>query len=308
MNSTLYEKIKVAKKVTKELKTVFLLFAKANEDGSIIDITEKARTDWENELENLSTLQAKLIKELYSNNSKQKERVQDLEIENQQLDQDKKRLQKQLKESLGVSPKSINTQKNSSKGDNKKDTKKKRGAPKGHKGKSRLLPDSWNSTEIIPAVSTCSCGHTVEPIDEYDHKYIEDIPEISKITIKKSYQLGRCSKCQKIHRHKEGYNGPPVEIGPNLSAHLVMMRQMGCTYRKMSQFCKDTLGIDITPSGILGIVSRATEKLKPTYNEIGSMLRVQNVVHGDETGWKVGKENWYIWCFCNAHMAYTMLS
>jgi len=308
LKQSLHEELKVAEKATRELKTVFLLYAKVDGIGLVSSFTETARSEWESSLENLSSLQGQVIKELCASLAHEKNKADDLELENQQLVQDKKRLLLQLRESLGVSPKSMETKEFSNKDTQKTDednrVQKKRGAPKGHPGKSRPLPNTWEFEEVVPAISTCSCGCAVKALEECDHKFIEDIPDISKITTRRSYQLGQCTGCQKIHRHEEGHHGPPVEIGPNLSAHLVMMRQMGCTYRKLSQFCKDTLGIGITPSGILGIVSRVTEKLRPTYDEIGSMLRTQDVVHGDETGWKVGKESWYIWVFCNRHMAY----
>jgi len=98
-------------------------------------------------------------------------------------------------------------------------------------------------------------------------------------------------------------HGPPVEVGPELGVHLTVMRQMGVTYRKLSAFCSETLGIPLSASGVLGIMNRISDQLRPVYAEIRQGVRNQAVLHGDETGWKVGKESWYIWCFCNKILA-----
>jgi len=296
-------------------KKVFQVYSNAEHNDGISEFCEKARTRWEDALELLCDFQANLIKEQYETNTVNDSEIDSLRIQNEQLTQDKKRLLNQLRQSLGVESKTMkgseerpsdSTSQNSgiTPADPLKRSKKKRGAPKGHKGKTRFIPKHVDFEEIIPALTDCHCGGQIEGLDEYDQKYIEDIPPICKITTKKSYQIGRCLGCGVIHRNKDGYNGPPVVIGPNLSAHLTMMRQMGCTFRKLSFFCNETLGVELSPSGVLGIVCRASEKLRPAYDEIGSMLRTQEVVHGDETGWKIGRLNWYIWCFCNRQMAY----
>ena len=40
------------------------------------------------------------------------------------------------------------------------------------------------------------------------------------------------------------------------------------------------------------------ERVKQAAQEIKEMIRHSSVVHGDETGWREGGQNGYIWCFC----------
>ncbi|HID24678.1 MAG TPA: IS66 family transposase, partial [Planctomycetaceae bacterium] len=105
-------------------------------------------------------------------------------------------------------------------------------------------------------------------------------------------------------RHAEAVHGPPVRIGPNLAVHLTLMNQMGTTFRKLSAFSTRVLGIELSPSGVLGIVDRVGHSLKGTYHQLRQALRVQTVLNGDETGWKVMGVAGYIWCFCNKRMAF----
>ena len=83
-----------------------------------------------------------------------------------------------------------------------------------------------------------------------------------------------------------------------------MMNYMGMTFRKLSAFSTHTLGIPLSPAGVLGIVCRVGQAIHGCYQDIGQALLQQPWLNGDETGWKVMGKNWYIWCFCNKHLAY----
>ena len=182
---------------------------------------------------------------------------------------------------------------------------RKRGAPKGHRGRSRPVPAKIDFTEMIPPPGTCACGsHHIDPIDAFDSKYIEDIPPVSRIVTHLRYQRGRCSRCGKEVRHDEAMRGPPAVIGPNLAVHLTLMNQMGTTFRKLSVFSSRVLGAELSPSGVLGLVNRVGISLDGSYENLREALRQQAVLNGDETGWKVMGKSGYIWCFCNKHMAF----
>ena len=181
----------------------------------------------------------------------------------------------------------------------------KRGAPKGHRGNTRPIPDSVDVETVIGPPQFCDCGaDEVVPLTEFDLRYVEDIPPVTRIVTRYIYLWGRCGQCGKVVRHPEGYTGPPVRTGPNLAAHLTVISQMGMTFRKLSALSSDTLGIALTPSGALGIVERVGDSLLGPYRDILEAVRQQLCLNGDETGWKILGKNCYIWCFCNKHLAY----
>ncbi len=43
------------------------------------------------------------------------------------------------------------------------------------------------------------------------------------------------------------------------------------------------------------------EKVRKAAQDIKEGIRQSSVVHGDETGWREGGQNGYIWCFCTPH-------
>lgn len=182
---------------------------------------------------------------------------------------------------------------------------RKRGAPKGHRGRSRPIPEKIDFTEVIAPPDTCECGsNNIDPIDTFDSKYIEDIPPVSVIVTHRKYQHGRCMHCGKEVRHAEALHGPPVVVGPNLAVHLTLMNQMGTTFRKLSTFSTRVLGAELSPSGVLGLVNRVGLSLEGSYDNLRDVLRQQAVLNGDETGWKVMGKSGYIWCFCNKQIAF----
>ena len=188
--------------------------------------------------------------------------------------------------------------------DEKPSKAKKRGAPKGHRGNTRTVPVNIDAqTSEVPSQCKCGCDDVIAT-GQYDIKYIEDILPVCSHVTKVEYQRGLCARCGTLVRHKDAIHGPPVSIGPNLSAHLVMLRQMGVTYRKLAYFCTETLGIPLSPSGALGIVNRSADALRPANKEIFSALREQTVLNADETGWPVANKSAYVWGFFNTSLAY----
>ncbi len=228
--------------------------------------------------------------------------------ENNTLREDIKRAYNQIQEILGVK----NTKERKEKDKNNEDKEKnpsgkRRGAPKGHKGRTRPVPVKANKIDIIPPPEKCPCCNfsDILPSYEYISKYIEDIVPIVKMTTEKRYIKGTCVHCQEQVVSPDATNGPPVIVGHNLIALLAIMReQMGVSYRKLSTFSSEVLQVPLTPSGALGIINRVSKKIMPVYKGIEVSLRAQSVLHGDETGWNMDGQRWYMWVLCNRYIAY----
>lgn len=229
--------------------------------------------------------------------------------ENEELKLENKRLKQQIYKLLGLKK---NKSDNSSSGknqkkkpDNNSETPKKRGAPKGHRGNTRKIPDKVDRVLKIEAHHQCKCGSCdVNDLLDYDSKFIEEI-EFRIVVTEQRYMHGKCRECGRIIRHPDALKGPPVSIGNNTAVMLASMRQlMGCSYRKLSLFFSEYFNLPIKPSGVLGLVNRVSDSLEPIYSGIGELVRIQKYLNGDETGWKNNGKRWYLWCFCNTNIAY----
>ena len=279
---------------------------------------EQVRVRFEANLQRTcATLEARL--------EKAEKRIGRLEEENRELRRDNEtltyrvdRLRLELRRSLGVKAAAVDRDEAAKKNDagcsdtvRKKQQKQSgagtgsRGAPKGHRGRSRPVPETVDREKVIAPAGQCSCGcSSLEPGAGFDARYIEDIPPISREVTRLIYLRGLCRNCGRVVRHPDAGVGPPVVTGPNLAAHLTMLNHMGMTFRKLSAFSTHTLGIKLSPAGALGIVSRVAATLKQPYNEVLRHLPKVAWLNGDETGWKVMGRSGYIWCFCNADIAF----
>ncbi|MFW5803170.1 MAG: hypothetical protein ACOCWJ_04555, partial [Verrucomicrobiota bacterium] len=104
--------------------------------------------------------------------------------------------------------------------------KGKRGAPKGHRGATRPVPDTVDREEVVPPPDTCSCGCSeIAQLTDFDERWIEDIPPVSREVLRRIYLHGQCQNCGETVRHPDALSSPPVTVGPNLAAHLTVMNQ-----------------------------------------------------------------------------------
>jgi hypothetical protein len=241
-------------------------------------------------------------------------RLRQLSKENQLLKEQNEELKNQLIRARNQLQTVLGFKKRKSKNtaDTPKDKKssaqtKKRGAPLGHIGKTRPIPDKVDHQQIIAPPDICPhCGgsHMVLA-DDFISKYIEDIVPVVKTVTEQLYQWASCTHCSKPVIAKQATTGPPVTIGPNLVALLTLLRQqMGVTYRKLSRLCTETLLIPLSAPAVMGIINRVSQKFEPIYKGIEASLPTQPVLHGDETGWRMDGNPWQLWCFCNRALVY----
>jgi hypothetical protein len=56
-------------------------------------------------------------------------------------------------------------------------------------------------------------------------------------------------------------------------------------------------GVETAPAAFIRAEQRLAELAKPTYDLLVEALRQSHVVHADETGWRVGRQNAWLWVF-----------
>lgn len=247
---------------------------------------------------------------LMRENRKLDKENRELREANQELRNELKRARNQLHSLMGIKKsgrKKDNDSEENDECEQKGVKSRKRGAPIGHIGRTRLIPEKVDKVETIPPPCNCpKCGNRdVVETRRFIRKYIEDIPPVARTVTEKRYMEGICSRCHTSVIEPEALEGPPVKIGPHLVTLLTLLRhQLAAPYRKLSQLCNEGLQIPLSAPGVLRIINRVSRKMEPIYKGIECMLRQQEVLHADETGWRMGAENWYLWIFCNKRIVY----
>jgi len=176
---------------------------------------------------------------------------------------------------------------------------KKRGAPKGHKGATRLTKEP---DEIIDVISDhCeNCGSSkIEKQENYETSVIEDIPPPQKIKVTQYNRWEvKCNDCghQSISKHPDCPN--TGNFGIFLLVYIVMLKfHLRGVIRKIQDFVLKYNEFEISPKGIHDILLRVGEACKKDYNDKIQKIRSAKWRYIDETGIRVLGIQFWLWIF-----------
>ena len=89
-------------------------------------------------------------------------------------------------------------------------------------------------------------------------------------------------------------------IGPvALTMAAELKHRLGVPYRKICDFLANYCNLEICPATLVRAEQRLAELARPTYDLLIDALRRCNVVHADETGWRISAWSAWLWVFTN---------
>lgn len=185
---------------------------------------------------------------------------------------------------------------------------KKRGAPIGHPGWSRSMPDRIDHTVDVPAPTICPyCkSDKLESMEENTEHFQEDIviQPRTKI-IRYLHKQMFCKHCNRpIVQAGEGeiLNAP---IGPIAKSAAVYLRyRMGLSYRKTTELFRELFGLNFVPASAVGFDLKAAKHGVAIYEDLKQKIRTSAVVHADETSWRSDGIGHYVWFAGNENLAF----
>jgi transposase len=188
-----------------------------------------------------------------------------------------------------------------------KKRKKKPGRRKGHPAEARPTPTPEQVDRTIPV--PCSvCPDCQSPLLELDQttQFQTDLPPIVPIVTKFVIETGYCPCCRRrVHgRHPEQTSAATGAagntIGPvTLTMAAELKHRLGVPYRKICDFFATYCNLAVCPATLVRAEQRLAELAKPTYDLLIDALRRCEVVHADETGWRVSALSAWLWVFTN---------
>jgi transposase len=184
---------------------------------------------------------------------------------------------------------------------------KKPGQKKGHPAVHRPPPERIDREEEAPLPSSCpKCGGAVSE-EEVQVQYQVDIPRpIPTVVTQFNVHIGYCEDCgcrlQGRHpqQSSDALGAAAVQVGPNaIGLASEMKHELGVSYDKAARLLSSAFGLTVNRSTLTRADGRLARKLKPTYQCLILRLRQSEVAHADETGWKIGGQNAWLWVFTN---------
>ncbi|MEA1980418.1 MAG: IS66 family transposase [candidate division Zixibacteria bacterium] len=176
---------------------------------------------------------------------------------------------------------------------------KKLGAPVGHTGCYRAVPEHVDVIEDV-VLDTCpQCGNTdISECSEIEEHVQEDIilPAV-KVTKYRKHHFW-CGKCKKVISGKGIDEIPNSYIGPQAKAVAAFLKyDIKISNRDIQKLFKELCGLQVVPSSIPGFNNQVRKKCMPLYEELLKEIKKAPYIHADETGCPVNGKNWWDWIF-----------
>jgi transposase len=181
------------------------------------------------------------------------------------------------------------------------------GRPDNHPPANRPEPEKVD--QVIPvAIAACpDCG--TQLCDLQTHSQFQSDIVVSTIERKFEVESGfcPCCKCRHHARHplqtSDALGAAGNQVGPVvLTMATEMKHDLGVSYDNISKFLETYFGIYVNPSTILQAEDRLFEKAQPTFTLLLNALRKCQIVHADETGWRIGRVNAWLWVFSSKNV------
>lgn len=179
------------------------------------------------------------------------------------------------------------------------------GAKAGHAGAARQQPDRIDRVEEHKLTSCPHCDGAVSAIRNPDFSHqcrsrtIEDVVREASEVVRHDVRQYWCGSCKKTVEPAVKAGFPGARIGVRTVVQTAIQHYlMGVTISKVVKLLKEEHGLIVTEGGITNAWLRLADMLQPLYDEILARIRVQGVLHADETGWRVNGDTHWLWCFC----------
>jgi hypothetical protein len=86
-----------------------------------------------------------------------------------------------------------------------------------------------------------------------------------------------------------------------------MKHRLGVSYAKICDYLQTYCHFQVCPGALIRAEQRLADLARPTYDALLDDLRRAKVVHADETGWRIGRSNGWLWVFsCKKATVYTI--
>jgi transposase len=180
------------------------------------------------------------------------------------------------------------------------------GRPQGHAPALRPVPEHIDRVVDVP-LPRCPDCHVPLQDKKVVVQYQTDLPPVVPIITQFNVATGYCPHCGQYHqgRHPEQISDAIGAAGNHLGPVVLTMaaelkHRLGVTYRKIADFFDTYFHLKISPATFCRAEQRLAELARPTYDLLCEALRHCGVVHADETGWRIGRVNAWLWVFSSA--------
>src|SRR4051794_26462957 len=174
----------------------------------------------------------------------------------------------------------------------------------GHPGAHRPLCEH---PTVVKDMRTATCPHCAADLsgvaqsagETYDHV---EIPLAPAVTTRIILRRGTCPCCRTAFKAMPPAGMEPRSpFGENLRATVVHLRQChAVSYKRLASVLDVQFGVKLSEGALAAMLKAAAAAFAAQVAPIRSRLLAGTVIGSDETRFRVGKANWWLWVFQNA--------
>jgi len=173
------------------------------------------------------------------------------------------------------------------------------GAPNGHKGYARHIPERIDKIKELNPKRCPYCNTKLGKTQEIRSRHVTDIKLTSKVkTTRFDIHRKYCPNCDKIVEPEVKEALPHARFGLNLML-LVMYLRLGLRLpcNKICEYFMDMFSLKISEGEIIGILRQLVVAFGDYYDYLEKIVLLGRVKHSDTTSWRINGKNYVAWVF-----------
>lgn len=148
----------------------------------------------------------------------------------------------------------------------------------------------------VDSCSICGCSLTAAPVSELLARQVFDIPPIELLVTEHQVEVKCCPDCGQTNQSDFPFEASNVvQYGPRLKGVMVsVMEGQLLPSARTCECLRDLLGVAVSEGTLYNVRAQCNELIAPNDAEIKQAIETAEVVHFDETGFRVNQRLWWL--------------
>ncbi len=167
------------------------------------------------------------------------------------------------------------------------------------------LPPEQIQHEDVKLAQCPGCGsERLSATGQFEDHVVTDIPEPQPEYHRYRRHEFECQDCGHKSHGRGDLELPGSHVGPRARLLNIYCRgHLGISLGKSCDLLAQWWGIPLSRPGALGHLAWGSQLFDPIVMRLLELLRQEDLIHADETGWRINGQNVWAWCFANPRIA-----
>ena len=183
---------------------------------------------------------------------------------------------------------------------------RKLGAPVGHEGYWRRVPERVDFIKPLQVLTCPCCNGKLSSVQEVRERIVEDLPQISRPVVTK-YLIERryCAQCKKLVEAEVPDALPGARLGLRVMLLIAFLKiRMAMPEDKIVELLQSAHSFIISRAEVVCALNQVRRAFGSHYADIENKIRDAPIKGCDETGWRLDGVTHWVWCMISDEIAW----